>query len=25
LDINVLDHIIVTENGFFSFNDEGIF
>ena len=25
LDINVLDHIIITENGYFSFNDEGIF
>jgi DNA repair protein RadC len=25
LDINVLDHVIITENGFFSFNDEGIF
>ena len=25
LDIQVLDHIIVTENGFYSFNDEGIF
>jgi len=25
LDINVLDHIIIAENGFYSFNDEGIF
>lgn len=25
LEINVLDHIIITENGFYSFNDEGIF
>ncbi len=25
MDILVLDHVIVTENGFFSFNDEGIF
>lgn len=25
LDILVLDHIIITENGYFSFNDEGIF
>jgi DNA repair protein RadC len=25
LDIQVLDHIIVTENGYFSFNDNGIF
>ena len=25
LDIQVLDHIIITENGFYSFNDEGIF
>ena len=25
MDINVLDHIIITENGFYSFNDEGIF
>ena len=25
LDVNLLDHIIVTENGFYSFNDEGIF
>ena len=25
LDINVLDHIIITENGFYSFNDNGIF
>ncbi len=25
LDINVLDHIIITENGFYSFNDDGIF
>jgi len=25
LEINVLDHIIVTEKGFYSFNDEGIF
>lgn len=25
LDINVLDHIIITENGFYSFNEEGIF
>jgi len=24
LDINVMDHIIVTENGYYSFNDEGI-
>ncbi len=24
LDIQVLDHLIVTENGYFSFNDEGI-
>jgi len=25
LDINVLDHIIITENGFYSFRDDGIF
>lgn len=25
LDIQVLDHIIITENGFYSFNDDGIF
>jgi DNA repair protein RadC len=25
LDILVLDHIIITETGFYSFNDEGIF
>lgn len=25
LDIKVLDHIIITENGYFSFRDEGIF
>ena len=25
MDIFVLDHIIITENGFYSFNDEGIF
>lgn len=25
LDINVLDHIIITENGYYSFMDEGIF
>lgn len=25
MDIAVLDHVIVTQNGFFSFNDEGIF
>ncbi len=25
LEIKILDHIIITENGFFSFNDEGIF
>lgn len=25
LDINVLDHIIIAENGYYSFNDEGIF
>jgi len=25
LDLQVLDHIIVTENGYFSFNDNGIF
>lgn len=25
MDINVLDHIIIAENGFYSFNDEGIF
>lgn len=25
LDIKVLDHIIITENGFYSFNDDGIF
>lgn len=25
LDVNLLDHIIITENGFYSFNDEGIF
>ena len=25
LDIQVLDHIIIVENGFYSFNDEGIF
>jgi len=25
LDILVLDHIIITENGYYSFNDEGIF
>jgi DNA repair protein RadC len=25
LDLLVLDHIIITENGFYSFNDEGIF
>jgi DNA repair protein RadC len=25
LDIQVLDHVIVTENGYYSFNDEGIF
>jgi DNA repair protein RadC len=25
LDIQVLDHLIITENGYFSFNDEGIF
>lgn len=25
LDINVLDHIIIAENGFYSFNDDGIF
>jgi len=25
LDISVLDHVIITENGFYSFNDEGIF
>jgi len=25
LDIQVLDHIIITENGYYSFNDEGIF
>ena len=25
LEINVLDHIIITEKGFYSFNDEGIF
>jgi len=25
LDVNVLDHIIITENGYYSFRDEGIF
>jgi DNA repair protein RadC len=25
LEINVLDHIIITENGYYSFNDNGIF
>jgi len=25
MDIMVLDHVIITENGFYSFNDEGIF
>ena len=25
LDIQVLDHLIITENGYYSFNDEGIF
>ena len=25
LDFTILDHIIITENGFYSFNDEGIF
>jgi DNA repair protein RadC len=25
LDIKVLDHIIITENGYYSFQDEGIF
>jgi DNA repair protein RadC len=25
LDIQVLDHVIVTENGYYSFNDDGIF
>lgn len=25
LDVNLLDHIIITEKGFYSFNDEGIF
>jgi DNA repair protein RadC len=25
LDVQVLDHVIITENGFYSFNDEGIF
>ena len=25
LDVRVLDHIIITENGFFSFADDGIF
>ena len=25
MDINVLDHVIIAENGFYSFNDEGIF
>ena len=25
LDVQVLDHLIITENGYFSFNDEGIF
>lgn len=25
MDILVLDHVIITENGFYSFNDEGIF
>ena len=25
LDISVLDHIIITETGFYSFQDEGIF
>ena len=25
LDIHVLDHVIVAENGYYSFNDEGIF
>lgn len=25
LEINVLDHVIVAENGYYSFNDEGIF
>ena len=25
LDITILDHIIITENGFYSFQDEGIF
>ncbi len=25
MDIQVLDHVIITENGFYSFNDEGIF
>jgi DNA repair protein RadC len=25
LDINVLDHVIIAENGFYSFNDDGIF
>lgn len=25
LDVNLLDHIIIAENGFYSFNDEGIF
>jgi DNA repair protein RadC len=25
MDILVLDHIIITERGFYSFNDEGIF
>ena len=25
MDIVVLDHVIITENGFYSFNDEGIF
>ena len=25
LDVKVLDHIIITENGYLSFQDEGIF
>ena len=25
LDVQVLDHVIITENGFYSFNDQGIF
>ena len=25
LDINVMDHIIIAENGYYSFNDDGIF